>query len=141
VSENAELVKRGLDAYNRRDAEALKPDVTPDVEWFPAIPAAVEHGGYQGHEGVERYLRELSDTWDYLRIVGDDIRDLGERVLFLGRVEGRGKGSGVRVDAPVGLVFELRGDKASRIRGYLDHHEALRAVGLSGRTVARRAWL
>jgi len=31
------------------------------------------------------------------------------------------------------MVFDLRGGAISRIRGYLDHDEALKAVGLAGR--------
>jgi ketosteroid isomerase-like protein len=58
-------------------------------------------------------------------------RDLGDRVLCLGRMEGRGRGSGVPVDAPLGAIFEFRDDKISRMRAYLDHDEALRAAGLS----------
>jgi ketosteroid isomerase-like protein len=51
-------------------------------------------------------------------------------VVMLGRLEGRGVGSGVPVDAALGMVFDLRGGMISRIRGYLDHAEALRAAGL-----------
>lgn len=49
---------------------------------------------------------------------------------MLGRLEGRGKGSGAPADAPLGMVFDFRGGAISRIRGFLDHAEALEAVGL-----------
>jgi len=49
---------------------------------------------------------------------------------MLGRLEGRGKSSGVPVDAALGMVFDFRNGAISRIRGYLDHAEALRAAGL-----------
>ena len=39
-------------------------------------------------------------------------------------------GSGVSVDASLGMVFDFRAVKISRIRGYLDHAEALEAAGL-----------
>ena len=64
-------------------------------------------------------------------MVGDEFRDLGDRVLLLGRTEGRGRGSGVQVDSPIGVVFDFRDGKMSRVRAYLDHGEALRAAGLS----------
>jgi ketosteroid isomerase-like protein len=63
-----------------------------------------------------------------IRIVAEEIRDLGDRVLVLGRIEGRGRGSGVPVDAPLGFVVNVRGGKMSRTRGYVDHGEALRAM-------------
>jgi ketosteroid isomerase-like protein len=52
-------------------------------------------------------------------------------VLVLGQIEGRGRASGVQVNAPQGLIYDFRGDKISRIRAYLDHGEALRAAGLA----------
>ena len=51
-------------------------------------------------------------------------------MLLLGRLEGRGRGSGAAVDSPLGMAFDLRDGGISRIRGYLNHDEALRAVGL-----------
>jgi ketosteroid isomerase-like protein len=41
------------------------------------------------------------------------------------------RGSGVRVEAPLGAVFEFRDGKISRMRAFLDQGEALRAAGLS----------
>ena len=60
----------------------------------------------------------------------DEFRDLGDRVLALGRTEGRGRASGVRVDSPLATVFNFSGAKMSRARAYLDHGEASRAAGL-----------
>lgn len=39
---NVEITKRGIDAFNRRDVKALADVVTPDFEWFPALPSTVE---------------------------------------------------------------------------------------------------
>ena len=50
---------------------------------------------------------------------------------MLGRLEGRGMGSGVPIEASLGMVFDFRGGAIARIRGFLDHAEALRAAGLS----------
>ena len=51
---------------------------------------------------------------------------------MLGRVEGCGKGSGVPVDMPLAQIFYFRDGRICRIRSYLDHDEALKAVGLEG---------
>jgi ketosteroid isomerase-like protein len=63
-------------------------------------------------------------------VLTEEFRDLGHRVLALVRLEGRGKGSRVQVDSPLGVVIEFRDGKISRVRGYLDHDDALRAAGL-----------
>ena len=129
--ENVEIVERALDAFSRRDVDVAAGFATTDFEWFPAMPGTVERDSYQGPEGVGGYLRDVLDTWEELRVLPEEFRDLGDRVLVLGRMAGRGLASGVPVDAPIGMVFECRGGKISRIRSFLDHGEALRAAGLS----------
>jgi ketosteroid isomerase-like protein len=128
---NVEVAKRVIDAFNRRDVDAFMELATSDCELFPAFARIVEGGSYRGREGMETYLGDVRDTWEEVRILGDEFRDLGDRVLVLGRLEGRGRGGGVPVDAPWGMIVEFRDGNVSRIRTYLDHGEALRAAGLS----------
>ncbi len=127
---NVEIAERGIDAFNRRDVEALAEVTALDFEWFPALPGAVEGDGYQGLQGIETYLGEIRETWEALQVLADEYRDLDDRVLALGRTEGRGRGSGIQVDAPLAMVFDFRGGKISRVLTYLDHGEALLAAGL-----------
>ena len=128
--DDVEIVKQGIDAFNRRDVNVLAKLTTPDFAWFPALPGVVEGDGYQGRKGIETYFEEIRSTWDGLRVLADEFRDLGDSVLALGRAEGRGRASGVQVDALLGMVFDFRSGKISRVRTYLDHGEALRAAGL-----------
>ena len=39
-------------------------------------------------------------------------------------------GSGVEVNAPIGIAYDFRGHKVSRCRAFLNHADALEAVGL-----------
>src|ERR1700730_13784680 len=132
TQENVEVVKRGIDAFNRRDVETLAEITTEDYEWFPAFAGIVEGGSYSGREGIEAYFQAAGDTWEDVRLIAEEFQDLGHRVLMLGRVEGRGRGSGVEVDAPHAAVWDFRGGRISRTRGYFDPRDALRAAGLSG---------
>jgi hypothetical protein len=50
---------------------------------------------------------------------------------MLGRLEGRGKGSGALVDTPFGIVMDFCDGRVSRSRAFLDHSEAVRAAGLT----------
>ena len=129
--EDVEIAERALDAYNRLDLDAFADLTTVDFEWSTSVVGAVEGGSFRGREGIETYFREVSDTWEEVHAIADEFRDLGDRVLVLGRFAGRGRGSGVPVDAPQGIIYDLRAGKISRIRAYLDHGEALRAAGLA----------
>ena len=131
--DNVKLAKRVIDAFNGRDADAIFECVTPDIEWFPAVPVSFGGGVLRGREGIESYLRDVSDTWAEYRVLSEDFRDLGrDQVLVLSRVQGRGASSGGRIDEAMGQIFDIRDGKVSRVRTYLDHGEALKAVGLEG---------
>ena len=54
----------------------------------------------------------------------------GERVVWLYRIVGQGKGSGVPVSQPFAIVWTLRDRLIWRMQGYQEQHQALKAVGL-----------
>ncbi len=124
------IAERGIDAFNRRDVKALAEVIALDFEWFPALPGAVEGEGYRGIQGIETHLGEIREAWEALQVIPDEYRDLDDRVVAIGRTEGRGKGSGIQVDAPLAMVFDFRGGRISQVLTDLDHAEALRAAGL-----------
>ncbi len=128
--ENVEIVKRAIDAFSRGDAEAFADLTTSDLEWTTGL-GAIEGEIFRGREGVETYFGRLGTAWDEFRLLPDEFRDLGDVVLVLGRLEGRGRGGGVPIDSTVGAVWELRGGEIWRLRAYLDRAKALEAVGLS----------
>jgi ketosteroid isomerase-like protein len=130
--QNVEVVKQLMAAVNRRDVETFAELTTPDFEWFPVFAARVEGDVYRGRGGIETFLREVDETWEEFLPMPEEYRDLGDRVLGLGRLKARGRGSGVPIDSPWAGIYDFRGGEISRIRTYLDHGEALRAAGLEG---------
>ena len=130
-SENVEVATRAIEAFNETDADAFAALTTPDFEWSPSM-VAVEGETFRGREGIDRYFRSLGIAWERFHVHREEFRTAEDVVVMLGRLEGRGIGSGVPVDSSLGMVFDLRGGMICRIRGYLDHDEALRAAGMDG---------
>ena len=130
--ENVETFRRGFDAYNRRDVEAVLATVDPRVEWHPLLPVLLggEATVYRGHEGYRELVRELDEAFSELRIDLSEVRDLGDWVLAIGHLRGRGKESGVATETEIVWLVEFKNGKGIRIREYLDPKEALEAVGL-----------
>jgi ketosteroid isomerase-like protein len=128
---NVEIVEIFMAVVNRRDIDTFAGVTTSDFEWFPVFAARVEGDVYRGREGIETFLGEVDETWEEFRPMPEEYRDLGDRVLALGRLKTRGRASGVPSDSPWGGIYDVRGGKISRIRTYLDHGEALRAARLS----------
>ena len=130
--DKVDVAKRVTDAFNRRDVDAAFAELaTPDYEWYPAVVRALDGGGYRGREGVERFAADIRENWEELQAHPEEFRDLGDRVLVLGRLKARGKGSGAPVDTPYAGILDFRGDRIWRHRVYLDRAEGLRVAGLS----------
>jgi hypothetical protein len=50
---------------------------------------------------------------------------------LLGKLEGPGRGSGVPVALPIGVIGDYREGRIWRSRAFGDHEQALRAAGLT----------
>jgi ketosteroid isomerase-like protein len=129
--EKVEVVRRGIDAFNARDAESFARLATEDFEWSPALPGAVGGGPYVGRSGIDRYFAEVADTWRQLRVECDELRANGEVVVMLGRAVGRGGGSGVGVEMPHAFVAEFTAGRIARVTAFLSHADALARAGLA----------
>ena len=131
--ENVEIVRRGFEAGNRRDVEALIEVLDPEVEWHSALLMSLEGEAavYRGHQGIRTFFRDLDGLFDKLHAEYPEIRDLGDRVVAIGRISTRGKGSGAETESPIGTVIDLKNGKATQVRTYLDPKEALEAAGVS----------
>ena|ERR1035438_7851515 len=128
---NVDLARKGIEAWNRRDADLWLSYASPEIEWIPAGPAAVEQAVYNGYDEVAHGLAAVWDTWEVFEFVGSEVRDLGDSVLWLGRVEMRGGTSHVELDQEFALHSLLSGGKFTRVQAFLSWREALEAVGLS----------
>ena len=130
--DNVEAFKRAIEAYNRRDIDAFLEQIDAEVEWHGALQALLESKGteYRGHEGVRQWVRDIDEALADIRLELPDIRDLGERIVAIGRLRARGKASGAETESPFGCVVEWRDGKATRLVSFLSQAEALDAAGL-----------
>lgn len=131
TEENSVVVERAIEAFSERDVDLLTELATEDFELFPAIGWVVDVAGYKGLAGIEAFFEEVDNTWEEFRVIAEETRYVGDRVLLLCRIELRGRVTGVEVELPGGIVFDFRAGKLSSARRYLGREEALKAVGLS----------
>ena len=128
--DNVETMRRGIEAWNRRDLEGWLERATPDVEWIPASPAAVERSVYRGQEEVRQAFAVIWETWEEFRCEESEIRDLGDTLLWLGRVHARGRASHVELEHDFAIHLIARDGKVSRSEAFLSWQEGLEAAGL-----------
>jgi ketosteroid isomerase-like protein len=128
--ENVDVVRRALAAYEGGDVEEMLSYIDTKAELHSAIVGGAEGNVYRGHEGFRKWLADSSGSFEELRNAWSEFRDLGDRVLCLGHVKARGRGSGMELDSPIGFVFTVRRGKVVRAEGFLSRAEALEAAGL-----------
>ena len=85
---------------------------------------------YGGHEGIRQFIRDVEEVLPQIQVELLEIRDLGERIVASGRLQARGRASGVEVESPIGWIIEFREGRIIRMRDYRDPNEALEAAGL-----------
>jgi len=133
--ENVEIVRRGLEAWQRDDFDSWLATLDPGMEWhtgFERLVAGTE-SFYRGHEGMRRAWRVYRTEFEEFQVEAQELRDVGDdRVVLLGRFRWRGPASGIATESPLGMVFTLRDGKIIRSLDYFSHEEALKAVGLKG---------
>jgi ketosteroid isomerase-like protein len=128
--ENVELSKRVVDAWNRRDVEATVALSDPGVVWHPVLEETVEGETYRGHAGLRRYFEDLAAQGVESEGRLDEFRDLGDRVLGLGRLSFR-SATGVALDSEVACIWRWKDGKCIEAQTWLSQSDALEAAGLS----------
>ena len=128
VSEqNIELVRTGLEAFNRGDVDSFLDLLDPGIEAYvpPELP---NEGTYRGRDGFRRMVEQWNEAWEEFRAEPEKLVAKGDRVVALVRQRGRGRGSGVEVEFPVAYIYEMRDGKLVRWELSADREEALASV-------------
>jgi ketosteroid isomerase-like protein len=141
--ENVEIVRRMLEASDRRDGAAVFAAYDPRIEWdFTDVPEQSDFyaraaalfglgGVFRGHEAVRSWFREWFSAWEAVDYEHEALIDAGDDVVEFVRCRVRGRESGVEFEfPPYAGVWTLRGGKIVRMKVYWDREEALKAVGL-----------
>jgi uncharacterized protein len=131
--ENVEIVRRGYEAWNRRDFDQVLEDADPEIEWTFAGAAAQFPGTdpvYRGHDGVRRFWQTFIEPWEQVKVEVEELRDSGDLVVAPVRFQAVAR-DGLKVDAPFVHVFTFRGSRVVRFEAFAERKEAFEAAGLS----------
>lgn len=124
-------VQLSLEATNRGDLKIPFAFHDPDCELIvPAQLAELGQRSVRGYEERIRFQRRWAAEWGEFRFLPEEMIDLGERVLVIGRVKGSGLRSGAAFDNEWALLINIRDGRVIREQTFFDRREALEAVGL-----------
>jgi ketosteroid isomerase-like protein len=127
--ENVEIVRR---MYDRalQDPDALYELLDDNIEWetgglgYPNPPTD------RGREAVRQFFREWVGAFEEWGFEVEELSEAGNSVVACIHQWGRGKSSGVDVDARFWQVWTMRDRKAIRATHHLERTAALEAAGL-----------
>jgi ketosteroid isomerase-like protein len=128
--ENVEIMRAAIEAFNRRDGEGFGAFLASEGEIVP-VRAALEGTVYRGRNAATEYCAAVEESWENLTWEVEEIKDGDRWVLALGRIQGRGRGSGAAIDAKGAWLARFRDGLVTNFRTYPDRREALEAVGLA----------
>ncbi len=122
-----EVVRRAFERYDARDLppffELFHPELTyrnredePDVRL------------HQGLEDFKGYVASWLEMFDDLRFEIHDFIDLGEEVIVVTDLRGRGRGTGAEVRGSYVFLYRLRDGVIVQGREYATKEEALEAA-------------
>jgi ketosteroid isomerase-like protein len=129
---NVEVVRALIAQWNAgdRDLERSSAYVDPTIELESPISSLVGEP-YRGYAGIEQWMCDLDEQFAEWVITVHDIRQVGESVVAIVAVSGRGRASGAPLEFDSASVFEFGSDhRVTRAHIYPDVREALKAVGL-----------
>ncbi|MCW3057148.1 MAG: hypothetical protein JWO21_1117 [Solirubrobacterales bacterium] len=128
--ENVDVVRQVLDAYSRRDIDALRTLNHPDVELDWSASRGSLAAVYRGFEEGLRFYAEYYETFESSVIVPDCFIDVGDSVVVPNVVHQRGRDD-IEVSARSTLLCTVRDGKVTRVCLFHEEDEALKAVGLA----------
>jgi uncharacterized protein len=117
-------LRRGYEALNRGDVSVVLELLDPDIEWHEPSPSP-DAGSHRGRDSFERFIRGWIESFDGFRIEPEQVVERGDRLIAVVRQSGRGRASGVEVEARLAHVWAVEDGKAIRWEAIPDADQAL----------------
>jgi ketosteroid isomerase-like protein len=126
--ENVELIRVGLDAYNRGDWEAALKYAAPDfvLDMSRSIGPV---GGIYTVDQMRQLWGDFDSTFESHRVEAHEFIEADEHVVVPITVHATGR-DGIEATANTALVYTLRDGAVTRMAMYQTREDALEAVGL-----------
>jgi len=123
--ERQRLVQLAVGLWNERDISRLTELLDPAVELESPF-SSVAGEPYRGHAGIEQWIADIDQQFAEWEITLHELRHVGDRVIAVGSVEARGRGSDVSLQVPAATVCEFGADdRFTHLHIYLDVEQAL----------------
>jgi uncharacterized protein len=125
--ENVELVREGIEAFNRGDIDWLLERIDDDFVFDWSRSRSPLRGVYRGADGIAGFLREQWTTFEEFVVEPGEFIDRGRHVVVPVTLRARGR-EGIAVSADNTHVYTVEDGRVARVALYQQTHEALAAT-------------
>src|SRR5215217_5006961 len=128
--ENVEVVRRSVDAWNRRNQKAWLALYHPDVEVDWSRSRGPLKGFYHGRAALQSFWNDYWSVFEAAHFEAHDFIDGGSEVVVPNTTHVRGR-QGIETVARSNVVYTVEHGQITRFRMFQERAEALAAAGLS----------
>ena len=129
--ENVEIVRRGIDAYNRGDIEAALALWSSDAVWDWSNSRGFDAGVFRGHDEIRAFWQRFRAAFEEVRFELFDVLEVEDGLLIVENVAHLRGRDGVRVQARSAWLVTTRDGEQTSLTLYQTKQDALEAAGLS----------
>lgn len=125
MAENqAELIERALEPFNRGDPEALREFIHPDfvLHDLDALPDA---GTFRGFDGIRDWMEEIQERFETFKLESVSYEEVGDLLVADTIARGKGRSTGIEVETRFTVVWGVRDGKIAYHKGYAKREQAL----------------
>jgi ketosteroid isomerase-like protein len=133
-TDNAELARAAMEAFNRRDYDPGLILFDAAVVWTVGAELLLDAGVYTGRDGVRRFWDMWHETFEDFELLVEECTEAPQgHVVTVVRSHGWGAGSGAEVLSPPFVqVFRIRDGLITHVWLHGRRETALKAAGLDG---------
>ena len=117
------LIRESYEAMNEGQFDWMADHFPPD---FELVPTAGSGEKFVGPENISRWFDEIAEAWETIRTDVQEVVDFGDRVVVLGRIRNRGRGSGIEMDVVAAHLWTVENGVPIRVELIGDREETLR---------------
>jgi ketosteroid isomerase-like protein len=128
---------RFVEAFNRGDIDSMVEMLHPDVEWYSSNRYS-DTESHIGQHDVRRYLESLYGHLDEPRMEPEDGVQIGDHVMLINRLRGKGTLAGSDVVERHSWVVLVDGERFRRVISYPTPAEARRALDAAAQATGSR---
>lgn len=131
TDDRLDVTRSWFETWNRDDLDAFI-DLYDEHAEMTAPATWIEAGTFTGRPAIRRFFEGLKESWSGRdEAVLRELIQVGETVVSRMEWHVRGRSSGIDTQIDVTNLNTIERGKIVRQRHYLDHQEALEAVGIA----------